>query len=92
VSRENVGEVAANLRDLGMPRSRTCWQMDVLAHDWDAALAAGFLRPATRAAGLSLGDRACLSLAAAFGVPAVTADRSWQKVAEAVGVRVVPIR
>jgi PIN domain nuclease of toxin-antitoxin system len=41
--------------------------------------------------GLSLGDRACLALAAALGVPAVTADRSWQSVAEAVGVQVTPI-
>jgi hypothetical protein len=44
------------------------------------------LRPATRAAGLSPRDRACLALVAALGVRAVTADRSWQSVAEA-GVR-----
>ena len=28
-------------------------------------------------AGLSLGDRACLSLAQRLGLPALTADRSW---------------
>ena len=32
---------------------------------------------ATRSAGLSLGDRACLSLAHRLGVPALTADRAW---------------
>jgi PIN domain nuclease of toxin-antitoxin system len=36
------------------------------------------LRAATRHAGLSLGDRACLALAAELGVPAVTADRNWK--------------
>lgn len=97
VSAVNVGEVAAKLCDLGMPEATVetvigALQIDVRAHDLDAALAAGFLRPATRSAGLSLGDRACLALAAALGLPAWTADRSWQSVAEAVGVRVTPIR
>ena len=31
----------------------------------------------TRQAGLSLGDRACLSLAHRLGLPALTADRAW---------------
>jgi ribonuclease VapC len=97
VSAVNVGEVAAKLRDLGMPEGTIetvlgGLQIDVRIHDWNAALASGFLRPATRSAGLSLGDRACLALAAALGLPAVTADRSWQSVAEAVGVTVSPIR
>lgn len=42
----------------------------------DAALAAAFI-PATRPLGLSLGDRACLSLAAARKARAFTADRAW---------------
>jgi ribonuclease VapC len=97
LSAVNVGEVAAKLRDLGMPEATVetvlgGLQIDVRTHDREAALAAGFLRPATRGAGLSLGDRACLALAAALGAPAVTADRSWQTVAEAVGVDVTAIR
>ena len=97
VSAVNLGEVAAKLRDLGMPEETvetvlTGLQIEVHAHDRDAALASGFLRPATRSAGLSLGDRACLGLAAALRLPAVTADRGWQSVAEAVGVEVTPIR
>ena len=50
------------------------------------------MRPATRAVGLSLGDRACLALAAELGVPALTADRGWAGVAEAAGVAVQVIR
>jgi PIN domain nuclease of toxin-antitoxin system len=97
VSAVNLDEVTAKLRDLGMPESTVVTvlsglQIDVRVYDEDAALASGFLRPATRRAGLSLGDRACLALAAALGVPAVTADRSWAGVAEAIGVQVTPIR
>jgi ribonuclease VapC len=36
------------------------------------------LRPLTRGAGLSLGDRACLALARRLDNPAVTADTAWQ--------------
>jgi PIN domain nuclease of toxin-antitoxin system len=35
------------------------------------------LRPPTRAAGLSLGDRACLALASRLRAPAITADTAW---------------
>ncbi len=37
------------------------------------------LRPLTIEQGLSLGDRACLALAARLGVAALTADRAWQQ-------------
>lgn len=93
----NVGEVVAKLHDLRMPRETideiiAGLQLDVRAHDLGAALAAGHLRPETRAAGLSLGDRACLALATTLGLPVVTADRSWSQVAPAIGVRVETIR
>lgn len=60
----------------------------------DAALAhdIGMLVPATRAAGLSLGDRACLALARRLGVPALTAERRWAEVAGVAGVEVRLIR
>lgn len=35
------------------------------------------LRPLTKTAGLSLGDRACVALALRLGQPALTADRAW---------------
>ena len=67
-------------------------QLDIRSHDVEAALGAGHLRPATRSAGLSLGDRACLALASALNLPALTADRGWLAVADAVGVQVDLIR
>jgi ribonuclease VapC len=97
VSAVNLGEVVAKLRDLGMPAQTVeaildGLQIDIRPHDRNDALSAGFLRPATRAAGLSLGDRACLALAASLGLPAITADRSWQSIAADVGVEVASIR
>ena len=43
----------------------------------------------TRQAGLSLGDRACLSLAQRLGLPALTADRAWSALDLGVEVRVI---
>lgn len=62
--------------------------------DFDAELAidAAQMIGATRPAGLSLGDRACLALAKRLGVPALTADRAWATIAEAAGVEIVLIR
>jgi PIN domain nuclease of toxin-antitoxin system len=54
------------------------------------AIDVGRLRPLTRDAGLSLGDRACLALARRMEAPALTADTAWQGVAH--GVELHPIR
>jgi PIN domain nuclease of toxin-antitoxin system len=54
----------------------------------DAALAASLV-PETRRLGLSLGDRACLALALARKIPAVTADRTWARLHIGVDIQVV---
>jgi ribonuclease VapC len=54
----------------------------------DAALAASLV-PGTRRLGLSLGDRACLALALARQIPAVTADRTWARLEIGVEIQVV---
>lgn len=93
----NIGEVVAKLRDLGIPEATANeviagLQLDIQSHDLAAAQASGHLRPATRRAGLSLGDRACLALARTLDLPALTADRVWLDIAGAIGVDVQPIR
>lgn len=55
----------------------------------DAVLTAS-LEPHTRRFGLSLGDRACLTLGLARGEPVYTADRVWIKLD--IGVKVISIR
>ena len=57
--------------------------------DFDLGLAqrTGSLRTETLKRGLSLGDRACLSLAEREGVPAITGDRSWIGAVSSVEVR-----
>ncbi len=51
---------------------------------------AGSLISSTRQYGLSLGDRACLALALALGLPVYTTDRVWKEVN--VGVEVIIVR
>jgi ribonuclease VapC len=78
----NFSEVVAKLARDGRSAAEIRFYLDALGLvvvDFDRALAyeAGLLLPLTKAGGLSLGDRACLALAASFGVPALTCDRVW---------------
>lgn len=82
VSSVNLAEFAGKLVERGYADAdaeAAALRLPVAVVPFDAAqaLAAGLLRRATRPAGLSLGDRACLALAQADGLPAVTADRAW---------------
>ena len=63
-----------------------------IAFDEELAYVVGLMLPQTSSAGLSLGDCACLGLAGRLGVIALTADRSWSRIARAVGVTVEAIR
>ncbi len=93
----NIVEVGTRLVDKGLAPAqlaRTLKELDVQTIDFDLeqALLAASLRLATRQAGLSLGDRACLALAQLMNGTAVTSDSAWQDVADIVGVKVLMIR
>ncbi len=93
----NLAEVLAKLSDHGLPameavRAVAILGLEVAPMTEAQAGRSAELRPMTRAVGLSLGDRACLALAAELGAPALTADRSWDAVAGAAGVSVQVIR
>ena len=60
--------------------------IDVVSFDEGRA---GALRLATKSLRLSLGGRACLALAQRVGLPVLTADRTWAKLAVGVEVKVV---
>jgi PIN domain nuclease of toxin-antitoxin system len=63
--------------------------LEILPFTAELAEKTAHLRAETRAAGLSLGDRACLALADDLGLPAVTADKVWGDLPLRVEVRVV---
>ena len=91
----NLAEVVTKLRERGLSAEEVeevlgGLQLDVRPFTPAQAYATGHLRPATRALGLSLGDRACLALAAELGVPTMTADQAWSSAD--VGVKVEVIR
>ena len=57
--------------------------------DESQAISAGHLRTTTKASGLSPGDRACLALAQALGLPVLTADRAWAGLKVGVTVQLI---
>jgi ribonuclease VapC len=82
ISAVNLAEVVAKLAERGSSAEMIAngiarLDLEVVPFDQVQAERAGLLRIETRPLGLSLGDRACLALAAGLGVPAVTADRTW---------------
>jgi ribonuclease VapC len=95
ISAVNLSEVLEKLRSGGLDEpgaDEAVARLDLQVIDFDTSLAraAAYLRPQTRRAGLSLGDRACLALGRKLGCPVVTADRAWAQLD--VGVEVILIR
>ncbi|SFQ60831.1 PIN domain nuclease, a component of toxin-antitoxin system (PIN domain) [Amycolatopsis arida] len=96
ISAVNYSEVVQKLAQLGSDTAEddaaalVALGTTVAAFDVRAATNAARLWPATRRAGLSLADRACLALAAdlADGV-AVTADRAWAELGLDIRVRFI---
>jgi ribonuclease VapC len=92
VSTVNYAEIVAKLVERGNSYADALSAIQTIALttvDFDLALAqrTGTLRAETAKRGLSLGDRACLSLAEREGLPAITADRSWVDAVSGVEVR-----
>ena len=97
ISAVNFAEVLAKLRDLGMPDATVeaiveDLQLTILPFEAVHARDSARLRPLTRAAGLSLGDRACLATARLRGATALTADRAWARLPAETGVRIELVR
>jgi ribonuclease VapC len=97
MSAVNFAEVVSFLTHAGLPAPQIDAMLaplpvDIIDADRELALSAGRLRKTTAEAGLSLGDRFCLALAARDRLPAWTADRQWRTIASRVGVDIVVIR
>ncbi len=81
----NPAQLARELTDRGLLDGAIATEPFTVAD----AIEAARLRPLTRAAGLSLGDRACLALARRLGGVAVTTDTAWARVELDVPLRLV---
>jgi ribonuclease VapC len=97
VSTVNLAEVVGQYARRGIPEAGiramlSQFSIQIVPFDEALAFAVGSFVPKTRSAGLSLGDRACLALARRLGAKGLTADRSWSRIAAAVGVEVEVIR
>jgi PIN domain nuclease of toxin-antitoxin system len=93
----NCAEVVTKLADLGMPAGDAreaiiSLGVRIAPFTEEQAVLTGGLRPITRSAGLSLGDRACLALGKVMDGTILTAERSWAQFAAAAEVRVELIR
>jgi ribonuclease VapC len=94
VSALNFAEVVSKLVDNGMLADiarQTAAELPyaIIALDKIGATEAGILRLTTRRAGLSLGDRVCIALAAELGLPILTADRQWARLDLGVDVQLI---
>jgi PIN domain nuclease of toxin-antitoxin system len=95
ISAVNLAETISKMVEHGKPLDQVSYQIDRLQipeipFDGAQARTVASLRPTTRAAGLSLGDRACLALALQTSLPALTAERNWHQCG--VNVQIVRIR
>lgn len=95
MSAVNLSEVVTKSIDAGIPAKEASQLLaglpcEIIPFDANHACLSASLRPATRPFGLSLGDRACLSLGLKTGGPVITADRAWEECGLA--VKIVRIR
>jgi PIN domain nuclease of toxin-antitoxin system len=94
VSTVNVSEFLQRLRDKGIPEEQALHQLarfeiDIVPFGLDHAQLAAKLRPATKHLGLSLGDRACLSLALARDRHVLTADHRMAEADIGLDIRMI---
>jgi ribonuclease VapC len=96
VSAVNLAEIVNKIAHRG-PTSETLQEslvrLDLRVEDWSEAMAfqsAEFSR-LSKSHGLSLGDRACLTLAKQLRATAVTSDRTWRRL-PSLGVRIMIFR
>jgi len=95
LSTVNLAEIVTRLASKSMPAVEVRDVLSLLGlesvpFDEESAIQSGMLYTVTHAAGLSSGDRACLTLAKNLNAIALTADRAWQSLN--IGVEVRSIR
>jgi PIN domain nuclease of toxin-antitoxin system len=94
ISTVSLAEVVAVASAAGIPKEdlkRTLEPLPLLVVPFGAeeAFVAGSLGPIPQEVALSLGDRACLALGLATGLPVLTANRDWRQLAVGAIVQVI---
>lgn len=84
MSSVNLSEVATILTSTGIPTNDiqsilSDLIQEIIPFDSELAYQTAALKLDTQKLGLSLGDRACLSLALIYKLPVFTADQIWKK-------------
>ena len=82
MSSVNVSEVASILLDSEMSAEQVRKAIEpfidsIIAFDFEYSILCAALRRSTKHLGLSLGDRACISLGIKLGLAIYTADKIW---------------
>lgn len=82
ISTVNLAEVVAILEEIGASHQEaekivSELMSEIIPFDQPQALLTANLRKKTKSHGLSLGDRACLSLGKIKNLPVLTADKAW---------------
>ena len=95
MSAVNLAETISKMIERGLAIEDVSYQIErlrveVVPFDGGHAKVTASLWKATRTVGASLGDRACLALALQRSLPALTAERDWDKCG--VNVEIVRIR
>ena len=94
ISAVNLAEVLSKMAEYGKPVDAVAYQIErlriqVIPFESEQARIVASLWHATRAAGLSLGDRACLALGIRNQWPVMTTDRAWAKADVGANVEVI---
>jgi ribonuclease VapC len=96
VSAVNLAETANKLLEKGFSQAEVrdfLAKLEVQVEDWTEAMAyqSAEFTQFSKSHGLSLGDRACLTLAKHLRATAVTSDRTWRRL-PSLGVRIMIFR
>jgi ribonuclease VapC len=94
VSAVNYAEAVSKLHERNVEASTisailSSFPAPIIDFDAEQSIATAALRNATRSRGLSLGDRACLALAASRNATAITTDKAWKDFEQVARVLVV---
>jgi len=95
ISAVNLSETLSKMIEYGKPLDAASYQIErlrvpVIGFEAESAKIVASLWKESRAAGLSLGDRACLALGLKIGCPVMTTDKAWSGCD--VGVKIIQIR